>query len=58
MKTVDCLSCDNSHSLPAGEPFDDDRIFEVDMLVCMVGKTPKLVPEWHHCNEHTELMNY
>lgn len=49
-KWINCLVCDNSFSLPAGEPFDDGSISDKDRLVCKVEQdAPFVVPENGHC---------
>ena len=45
-----CLSCANSFSLPAREPFDDGTVCEHDRLVCMLSR--KVVADVDHCENH------
>ncbi len=47
-----CLSCPNSFSLPADEPFDDDSVEGHDRLICMLKRRP--VDEKGCCNEHPD----
>ena len=44
----DCLSCANSFSLHAGEPFDDGTISDEDCLICMISRG--IVAENHICD--------
>ena len=48
----DCLSCANSFSLPAGEPYDDGSVCEHDRLVCMVSHC--IVSEENVCKMYKE----
>ena len=53
-----CLNCDYSHSLPAGEPFDDGSISECDRLVCMINaQNSTIVSEDGCCDEHSMSIN-
>lgn len=50
MRRGNCLSCVNSFSLPAGEPYDDGSVCEHDRLVCSVAHS--IVSEDHVCTQY------
>ena len=50
--SIDCLTCGNSFSLPAGEPYDDGTVYDTDQLVCIIHN--KIVQD-DYCCEHHDL---